>query len=373
MRIETRWRNLEPIHGVEQVIAKRAERLKRTVGRFDPERGGVELTIQVEHVSKRDLYEVSCGLHLTNHSHLFAREEGHDLFASLNEAFNELARQVRKLKSRYAATKKSASMRGEAGRPEESEEDEESYLDRDQPQGEPETSQLDREQLARLARTIHRELRFQAALHDLPEDQTSPMSVLDEAIAAALPRLQEQRSGPAADVVLIQEAMATVQRRVGELLQRASRLELSTDASVPTEEKRDRLEGAGESYLAPFLEESLHFEDLLPMDGASPEEVTATLELEERIDHLLREFPPLVRGVFLLSALEGLSAEQVGEALNLNEETVRTHLTTAREAVRKGLEPELSPALRRVLGLANHAGRSAERNPRRYSSVAKEL
>jgi ribosomal subunit interface protein len=378
MRIETRWRNIEPIRPLEEAISKRAERLKRTIGRFDPERGGVELTVQVEHSAKRELYEISGNLHLTNHISLFAREQGHDVLAAIGATFDELARQVRKLKSRYASTKKSGAARGAASEPEGTgaEDNEEAGEEPEQtaagPDLEVDSMRLDRERLGRLARTIHRELRYQLALQDLREDQVNPVGILDEAIAAAIPRLQEQRRTADSEVVLVQEAMAAVQRRVGELVERRTRDDLSTNASVPAEEKLDRLEAATESYLAPLLDESLCFEDLLPNPGASPEDVASTLELEERIDRLLTEFPQVVRNVFLLSTLENLSPEQVGEVLHINEEAVRTHLSSAREAVRHGLEPEMSPSLRRLFGLENHPV-STPPGTKGYSSVAKEL
>jgi RNA polymerase sigma factor (sigma-70 family) len=374
MRIETRWRSLEPVTSIEEAIAKRAERLKRTIGRFDPERGGVELSIQIEYSQKRSVYEVSGHLHLTNQSRLFAREESHDALVCIGAVIDELARQVRKLKARYETAKKSPGPAAEESEFVAEEEDtaETSVSARRDaaPGGDATGAPLERKQLSRLARTIRRELRYHVALHDLPGDQISPIAVLDDAIATALPRLQEQSHDGAQDVILVQEAMGAVQRRVADLLARSARNDVSMEATAPGQENRDRLDGASETYLAPLFDVSLHFEDLLPTPGASPEDVAATLELEERVEDVLKAFPPVVRSVFLLSTLEDLSPEQVGQALNINEEAARTHLSEAREALRRGLEPEISPELRQFIGLEPHR---PESHAQRYSSVAKEL
>jgi RNA polymerase sigma factor (sigma-70 family) len=114
------------------------------------------------------------------------------------------------------------------------------------------------------------------------------------------------------------------------------------------------LAGANEAWLAPFVDENLHFEDLLPIDGATPDEVAETLELEERIDRALAEHPPVVRSVFLLSTLENLTLAQVAQSLRINEEAVRRHLDEAREAVLREVE-QTSPSWRRILSIG--AGR----------------
>src|SRR5215212_3637591 len=114
MRTEIRWHNLDPIPGVEETIGKRVERLKRTVGRFDPDRGGVELIVQIGQLSKRDLYDVSGNLHLTTSHRLYARDESHDLHVAISQTFDDLARQVRKLKTQLSESRKSGVAMNEA-------------------------------------------------------------------------------------------------------------------------------------------------------------------------------------------------------------------------------------------------------------------
>jgi RNA polymerase sigma factor (sigma-70 family) len=208
---------------------------------------------------------------------------------------------------------------------------------------------LSRDDVARLARSVRRELRYHLSLHDLDEDRINPLAVLDEAIASVMPRLQEAQSPRGLEVVLVQEAMAAVTRRIAQLLEKLGREEISTDDPVPSMDKKDRLDGASESYLTSLIDEDLRFEDLLPAPGEAPDTVAETLELEDRIDEVLGTFPLVARNCFLLSTLENLSHEQVAQALNINEEAVRNHIGEAREALRKGLDSELSPSWRKIL------------------------
>lgn len=357
MQIETRWRNMDPIEGLEPLIARNAERLKRVVGRFDPERGGVELAVHIEHLPKRERYDVSGSLHLTNHSRLFAREESHDVQVAIGTMFDELNRQVRKLKARYDTAKRSGpATEDQANRMADALAESE-----DEPTEPPSSaasasdgagsSRLDREQLGRLARMIRRELRFQTAMHDFDDESIDPVTVMDETVAAAIPRLDEMDGDADTEIILIQEAMAAVHRRIQGLLERSGGSEISTSESAGSPDKRDRLESATDRHLAPFFEESLRFGDLLPVDGAAPDEVAQTLEMEDTLDRILSKFPAVVRRVFLLSTLENLSLDQVARALNINEDAARTHLDEAREGLRVGLDEDLSPSWRRLLAL----------------------
>jgi RNA polymerase sigma factor (sigma-70 family) len=356
---------MEPISQVDEVVEKHAERLKRTIGRFDPDRGGVELTITIEHLLKRDLYEVSGNLHLTNHHRLYARDENKDVQVGIGQTFDDLARQVRKLKTQLSSSRKAGSLAmneaadliaEEAGTEDEEPSELEGVAGRAEA-ADRRSGLLNRERLARLARTVRRELRYHTSLHDLAEDAIDPISVIDEAIAAALPRLDEGAEDDTIEPLLLQEVMSAVHRRVTE------KVEATENPDVPTEQvvhsHAAGLEsGSNSRYLMPFLEMEggLMVEDLLPVDGATPDEVAETLEMEDRIDRVLSKFSPVVRKTFLLSTLENLSMEQVARTLNINEEGVRTHLAEAREALAEELRDELSPDWLRRLTSGGNGG-----------------
>lgn len=85
----------------------------------------------------------------------------------------------------------------------------------------------------------------------------------------------------------------------------------------------------------PALDESV------PDEVPTPDELVEQLELQARVDLELRALSDMQRACFRLCVLEGFSSVEVGEALNVNEATVRTHVYRARQAMRTALLPLL--------------------------------
>jgi ribosomal subunit interface protein len=364
MRTEVRWRQTDALPQVEQIVEKRVERLKRVVGRFDPGSGGVELIVQIEHMAKRDLFEVSGNLHLTTAHRLYAREENHDLHVAIGQMFDDLARQVRKVKTHVVTERKSALPMNEAA---DLMAEEEGGEDEEEPEVERRSNaaleeelgrQLTREQVSRLGRTVRRELRYRMTQHDLDEELIDPSAVLDEAVAATLERLQGGGGARGVEAILVQEAMSAVQSRVTELLEETNRADISTEQMAPVAPRSEESGSNSRNWseLVDLDEPRLLYESLLPGGEATPEEVTEILEMEERIDSILSKHPPVMRNVFLLMTLENLTEEQVARALGINEDSVRVHLREAREVVRRELEQEMSPTWRRILAGERRGG-----------------
>jgi RNA polymerase sigma-70 factor (ECF subfamily) len=99
------------------------------------------------------------------------------------------------------------------------------------------------------------------------------------------------------------------------------------------------------SKFAPVHVESLeeHAEHAagLPDPGRSPEEDLAGRELRATLDAAIAELEPMYREVLVLRDVEGLSAPEVGEALGLTVEAVKSRLHRARVAVRERVAPML--------------------------------
>ena len=84
-----------------------------------------------------------------------------------------------------------------------------------------------------------------------------------------------------------------------------------------------------------------------------PEQQAMTGELRNILEAEIDELPDGCREVFVLRAVEGLSTEETADALGIGEEAVRTRLSRARSALRRGLleragaaESSLFPFLR---------------------------
>ena len=73
-----------------------------------------------------------------------------------------------------------------------------------------------------------------------------------------------------------------------------------------------------------------------------PVEVTLMKELEGNLHDLLQSLSPKLREVFILSAIQGLSYEEVAQVVGCPAKTVSSRLSRARERFLKGFDPYLA-------------------------------
>lgn len=78
--------------------------------------------------------------------------------------------------------------------------------------------------------------------------------------------------------------------------------------------------------------------------GRSPEEDVAGRQLQGVLDEAIASLEPMYREVLILRDVEGLSAPEVAEALELSVEAVKSRLHRARMAVRERVAPALGRA-----------------------------
>src|SRR5579863_7866682 len=82
-------------------------------------------------------------------------------------------------------------------------------------------------------------------------------------------------------------------------------------------------------------------EDVLPREvidwAPNPEQLYRTSELRQILIKTIEELPPILRTVFVLQDLEGLSTDQTAEALNLSQSAVKSRLWRARMQLRERL------------------------------------
>jgi len=79
-----------------------------------------------------------------------------------------------------------------------------------------------------------------------------------------------------------------------------------------------------------------------PLDWISPFDLAASAELEVRLERALSTLPAAMREVLLLVAVEGLSAADVAEILDLRPDAVRQRLSRARSMLAELLRLEES-------------------------------
>ena len=79
----------------------------------------------------------------------------------------------------------------------------------------------------------------------------------------------------------------------------------------------------------------------VPDPGPPLDEALASREVERAVETAIRSLSPAYREVLLLRDVEGLTAPEVADVLNLSVEAVKSRLHRARAAVRKHLQPLL--------------------------------
>jgi RNA polymerase sigma-70 factor (ECF subfamily) len=80
----------------------------------------------------------------------------------------------------------------------------------------------------------------------------------------------------------------------------------------------------------------------------NPEDAVSSRELGQLLEPLVDALPEAFRTVFVLRAVEGLSAAEVAECLAIPEETVRTRFFRARRALQLQLEQQLMASVREL-------------------------
>ncbi len=80
-------------------------------------------------------------------------------------------------------------------------------------------------------------------------------------------------------------------------------------------------------------------DETLPAEPSSPLSAVERREVREPIGAGLELLPPMQRTCFRLCDLEGFSASEVSEMLELEESTVRVHRFRARRGLREALSP----------------------------------
>jgi RNA polymerase sigma-70 factor (ECF subfamily) len=73
------------------------------------------------------------------------------------------------------------------------------------------------------------------------------------------------------------------------------------------------------------------------VDGADPQDVVRRSEIAERIGNALDALPPYHRGVILMREVEGMSYEEMAEAMGVSKGTIMSRLFHARQKLQRAL------------------------------------
>jgi RNA polymerase sigma-70 factor (ECF subfamily) len=117
--------------------------------------------------------------------------------------------------------------------------------------------------------------------------------------------------------------------------------------------------------------------DKLPMEvvdwAPNPEQLYRTSELRQILIKTIEELPPLLRTVFVLQDLEGLSTDQTAEALNLSQSAVKLRLWRARLQLRERLNKYFGKSAESAQVESTLYKRLAQAAPHSHRLVADQL
>jgi len=117
--------------------------------------------------------------------------------------------------------------------------------------------------------------------------------------------------------------------------------------------------------------------DKLPLEvidwAPNPEQLYRTSELREILIKTIEELPPILRTVFVLQDLEGLSTIQTAEALTLSQPAVKSRLWRARLQLRERLNKYFGKSAESEQVESTFYKRLAQAAPHSHRSVADQL
>jgi RNA polymerase sigma-70 factor (ECF subfamily) len=76
---------------------------------------------------------------------------------------------------------------------------------------------------------------------------------------------------------------------------------------------------------------------LLPATDSDPYDAVRRTQLSARIQHALDQLPPYHRGVILMREVEGMSYEEMAEAMQVSKGTIMSRLFHARKKLQRAL------------------------------------
>ncbi len=259
----------------------------------------------VERHTKRRLYRTSLRLQLPRKV-LAAQEEGEDIELVLRDAFAELARQLKKYKSRlnneplWQRPARRRQLRELVKGGDRTAEQQALFRD------------LIKSHLKGLYNFVRREIAYLTASGELLPGQVTPDDVVDDVVVRAYAQQSQQPASLALEHWLRKLALEVLDEQVARRLPSACLVSLETPVESEIEEDDEQLY----EYYQP--DEALRLEDLIVSPEASaPESALARYELALRSQQLLAWLPRPWRQVVVLADVDGLSDEEIAAVLGI--------------------------------------------------------
>ncbi|HEX8814829.1 MAG TPA: hypothetical protein VF753_04950 [Terriglobales bacterium] len=313
---------------VEKEISHQIEKLRKRLQVFRPEL--VHLKGAVERSSPREGLTVSLNLRLPS-GQMAVQKSGTNPQGLIKAAFEDLIQQINRHKD---LLRNSRGRQRRAGRapskgvvpfeetiaavhlPTASPDDIRSYVNAN---------------LARLERFVERELRFREANEEIFEDLLTKEEVIDEAIARALGNEAEKPERVALEPWLYRLALDAIRDLALDTGEQIASVHLEDSA------RRRNVRASDESQLQYHQpDESLTGENVIADRRIpTPEDTAYSDEMVKLVQNTLRGAQRVDREAFILHAIEGFTAEEIGVITTRSPDAVRRSIESAGEFLRQ--------------------------------------
>ena len=317
---------------LEKEFNQQIEKMGKRLQWFRPEL--VHLHAIIEEKNVREGPTVSLNLRLPS-GQMAAKESGATPTAAIKAAFEQLVEQLTKHKDMLRSQHKWLRRRRVGATRPEPQVPFEQTLAAVQPatiSGEDVTSFINAN-FGLLKRFIERQIRYRENLGQIRPDQVSSEEVIDEAVANALDNGQEKPELVSLEPWLYRLAVRAIDTLAGRNGEQALEVPLDHAYRQTDVHNADELQM---QFHQP--DEALINRDLIPDSRVStPEATAATDEMIDLVEYALLGVTPEDREAFLLYAVQGFTADEIGVITSRPVEQVRVSIATAREHLRTSL------------------------------------
>ena len=331
MNCNIEFKGFEPKQRIRELIEELIQKLERRAKGLSPDVAFWK--VLVEENSVRKLYPVSITLKLPGKT-LATKEERHDLEASIKDAFAEIERQWKK----YRSSLRREQLWKRPARREQLRQKKTNAMQSEQPDSETFFS-LVSPHLSKLYQFVRHELARLQAVGDLMLGDLASEDIVDTVLLRAHREFAKDPAyGEIGDrlIQLAREQLETEVKRSKSELDRTVHMEEDIPETPPIEE----VSTLGDEILDFYQpDEDLKLEDIFPdVDVSTPEDfVAAKEELLRCVNAALAGMPKEWRRALRLRHAEGLTDEELAEALRKAAPEVERILDYARQHLRQSL------------------------------------
>lgn len=334
MRYKINYKNLNASQNIEEQILKRQKKIEKLLPSFPED--AVNLHVSVEKHPRKEEFNTTMTLYLPQYAFHAERME-RDYVTSINGAFHELERQMKKFKSKLSREKFFKNRRNSAIKSEETNIDAlNEKLKRD------EFLSMVNPYISGLNNFIRRELYYRRVSDKINPDPSYESEILNETILISMDTIRERSQELSLEAWLFKNAVYAIEKKLETVDQDSNEID-SIERRASAEKSGIEDPSVGEIHLDFWQpDESLKLEDItrdinLPL----PDELIEEREIQNYIHEALAEMPVDLRQIFTFYSLDGFALDEIAMLSGKSLQDVKLSIESAREFLRKKIQEKV--------------------------------